>query len=108
MTTNYHLGDDNNINILRQLQNRAVEETLKDLPCITEVFRNKKYNLNKTITNEIDFLLGAVFSQIIQTFSIYCMNTNIRPSLEQLDDFNAYLFSKAPDFKDAIIKLIGL
>jgi predicted membrane channel-forming protein YqfA (hemolysin III family) len=99
---------DNDDNILKQLQNRAVEETLNDLPYITEVFRNKKYNLNKTITNEIDFLLGAVFSQIIQTYSLFCTNRNIKPSMEQLEEFNVYLFSRAPEFKDVIIKLAGL
>jgi hypothetical protein len=106
MNTNSRRNADDNI--LKELHNRAVEETLKDLPYISEVFRNKKYNLNKTITNEIDFLLGAVFSQIIQTYSLYCTNRNIRPSLEQLDEFNTYLFSRAPDFKDVIIKLVGL
>jgi hypothetical protein len=95
-------------NILKQLQNRAIEETLNDLPYITEVFRNKKYNLNKTITNEVDFLLGAVFSLIIQTYSLYCTNRNIKPSLEQLEEFNAHLFSRAPEFKDVIMKLVGL
>jgi hypothetical protein len=60
MTIRSRRDDDN---ILKQLQNRAVEETLNDLPYITEVFRNKEYNLSNTITNEVDFLLGAVFSQ---------------------------------------------
>ncbi|HET7149294.1 MAG TPA: hypothetical protein VFI73_12430 [Candidatus Nitrosopolaris sp.] len=47
--------------IFDALLKQAVEDTLNDLPYITEVFRTKKYNLNKTVTNETDFLMGAVF-----------------------------------------------
>jgi hypothetical protein len=54
--------------ILEALQKRAVEDTLNNLPNITQVFLTKKYNLNKTVTNETDFLMGAVFSHITHLF----------------------------------------
>jgi hypothetical protein len=94
--------------ILDVLQNRAVEDTLNNLPNITQVFRTKKYNLNKTVTNETDFLMGAVFSHITLMFSISCKNRGIKPSLEQSDRLNTYLFSKAPEFREIIIKIVGL
>ena len=47
--------------LLKELQIRSISETLQGLPYITEVFRAKEYDLNKVVTNELDFLLGAVF-----------------------------------------------
>jgi hypothetical protein len=43
--------------LLKELQARSIEETLKALPFITQVFRNKEYDLNKVVTNELDSLL---------------------------------------------------
>jgi hypothetical protein len=75
---------------------------------MTQVFRRKEYNLNETVTNELDFLLGAVFAQILLKFTVYCMNRGIKPSLEQLEEFNITLFSKASEFRDLIKSLAGL
>src|SRR3989442_108480 len=94
--------------ILEALQKQAVEDILKNLPNITQVFRTEKYNLNKSVTNEIDFLMGVVFSHITLLFSTYCQNRSIKPSLEQSDRLNTYLFSKAPEFREVIIKIVGL
>jgi hypothetical protein len=94
--------------VLEALLKLAVEDTLNNLANITQVFRTKKYNLNETVTNETDFLLGAVFSHITLTFSNSCQNRDIKPSLEQSDRLNTHLFSKAPEFREVIIKIVGL
>jgi hypothetical protein len=94
--------------ILKELYHRSIKETLEALPYITQVFRNKEYDLDKIITNELDFLLGAVLSQIINTYSCYCMNRGIKPTREQSIAFNVSLFSKASEYRDAIKEITGL
>jgi hypothetical protein len=94
--------------VLEALLKLAVEDTLNNLANITQVFRTKKYNLNETVINQTDFLLGAVFSHITLTFSNSCQNGDIKPSLAQSDRLNTYLFSKAPEFREVIIKIVGL
>jgi hypothetical protein len=94
--------------LLKELQARSIEETLKALPFITQVFRNKEYDLNKVVTNELDFLLGAVLSQIINQYSFYCGNRGIKPSFDESIEFNVFLFSKAAEYKEMIKKSIGV
>jgi hypothetical protein len=94
--------------ILDKLLKEAVEETFNNIHNITQVFRTKKYDLNKTVTNETDFLMGAVFSRIIFFFSISCQYRGIIPSSEQFVRLNTYLFSKAPELREIIIKIVGL
>ena len=74
---------------IKELQNRSISETLQGLPYITGVFRNKEYyDLNKVVTNELDFLLGAVLSQILNKYSMYCGNRGIMPSFTEANEFN--------------------
>jgi len=94
--------------LLKELQSRSINETLQGLPYITEVFCAKEYDLNKVVTNELDFLLGAVFSQIIYRYSMYCVNRGINPSSTEVTEFNVTLFSNASKYRDAIKKLTGL
>ena len=99
--------DDRN-RLLKELLTRSIMETLEALPRITEVFRAKEYDLNKVVTNELDFLLGAVFCHILYRYNIYCSNRGINPSSAETTAVNISLFSKASEYRDAIKKLTGL
>ena len=82
----------------------TVEDTLSEIPSIVALLRINKYDLNQTVTNELDFILGAVFSQIINLFKIYSTNRSMKISESDLDELYLLLFSKAEEFKNLILK----
>ena len=40
----------------------TVEDTSSEIPSIAALLRINKYDLDQTVTNELDFILGAVFT----------------------------------------------
>ena len=82
----------------------TVEDTSSEIPSIAALLRINKYNLDQTVTNELDFILGAVFSQIINRFKIYSTNRSMKISESDLDELYLLLFSKAEEFKQLILK----
>lgn len=82
----------------------TVEDTSSEIPAIAALLRINKYDLDQTVTNELDFILGAVFSQIINRFKIYSTNRSMKISESDLDDLYLLLFSKAEEFKQLILK----
>lgn len=82
----------------------TVEDTSSEIPAIAALLRINKYDLDQTVTNELDFMLGAVFSQIINRFKIYSTNRSMKISESDLDELYLLLFSKAEEFKNLIRK----
>jgi hypothetical protein len=82
----------------------TVEDTSSEIPAIAALLRINKYDLEQTVTNELDFILGAVFSQIINRFKIYSTNRSMKISESDLDELYLLLFSKAEEFKNLILK----
>ena len=82
----------------------TVEDTSSEIPAIAALMRIIKYDLDQTVTNELDFILGAVFSQIINRFKIYSTNRSMKISESDLDELYLLLFSKAEEFKNLILK----
>lgn len=82
----------------------TVEDTSSEIPAIAALLRINKYDLDQTVTNELDFILGAVFSQIINRFKIYSTNRSMKISESDLDELYLILFSKAEEFKNLILK----
>ncbi len=82
----------------------TVEDTSSEIPSIAVLLRINKYDLDQTITNELDFILGAVFSQIINRFKIYSTNRSMKISESDLDELYLLLFSKAEEFKNLILE----
>jgi hypothetical protein len=82
----------------------TVEDTSSEIPSIAALLRINKYDLDQTVTNELDFILGAVFSQIINRFKIYSTNRSMKISESDLDELYLLLFSKAEEFKNLILK----
>ena len=82
----------------------TVEDTSSEIPSIAELLRINKYDLDQTVTNELDFILGAVFSQIINRFKIYSTNRSMKISESDLDELYLLLFSKAEEFKNLILQ----
>jgi hypothetical protein len=93
--------------ILRSLFTKAIEDTIETLPYTIQVFQDPLNNLKKTITNDLDFLLGAFFAQVLLFYSVYCSNRkDINPTIEESQQFNYELFSKAEEYKTMINKLM--
>ena len=82
----------------------TIEDTTSEIPSIAALLRIGKYDLDQTVTNELDFILGAVFSQIINRFKIYSTNRSMKISESDLDELYLLLFSKAEEFKQLILQ----
>lgn len=92
--------------ILRSLFTKAIEDTIETLPYTIQVFQEPLYDLKKTITTDLDFLLGAFFAQVLLFYSVYCSNKDIKPTIEESQQFNYELFSKAEEYKTMIKELM--
>jgi hypothetical protein len=92
--------------ILRNLFTKAIEDTIETLPYTIQVFQDPIYDLKKSLTNDLDFLLGAFFAQVILFYSVYCSNKDIQPTIEESSRFNYELFSKAEEYKIMIRELM--
>jgi hypothetical protein len=73
-----------------------------------QVFHNPTYDLNKTVENELDFLLGAVLGSILERNAVYLVNRQIKPTNEEAIWLNYFLFSRANELKDLIRKLLAV
>ena len=93
--------------ILRNLFTKATEDTIETLPYTIQVFQNPINNIKKTVTNDLDFLLGAFFAQVLLFYSVYCSNNkDIKPTIEESQQFHYELFSKAEEYKNIIRELM--
>ena len=92
--------------ILRNLFIKATEDTIETLPYTIQVFQDPLHDLKKSLTNDLDFLLGAFFAQVILFYSVYCSNKDIQPTIEESSRFNYELFSKAEEYKIMIRELM--
>ncbi|MGI0052528.1 MAG: hypothetical protein ACRD8K_12405 [Nitrososphaeraceae archaeon] len=92
--------------ILRNLFTKATEDTIETLPYTIQVFQDPLYDLKKSLTSDLDFLLGAFFAQVILFYSVYCSNKDIQPTIEESSRFNYELFSKAEEYKIMIRELM--
>ena len=92
--------------ILKNLFTKATEDTIETLPYTIQVFQDPLYDLKKSLTSDLDFLLGAFFTQVILFYSVYCSNKDIQPTIEESSRFNYELFSKAEEYKIMIRELM--
>jgi hypothetical protein len=92
--------------ILRNLFTKATADTIETLPYTIQVFQDPLYDLKKSLTSDLDFLLGAFFAQVILFYSVYCSNKDIQPTIEESSRFNYELFSKAEEYKIMIRELM--
>ena len=93
--------------ILRNLFTKATEDTIETLPYTVQIFQDPFYNIKKTVTNDLDFLLGAFFAQVLLFYSVYCSNNkDLKPTIEESQQFHYELFSKAEEYKNIIRELM--
>jgi hypothetical protein len=93
--------------ILRSLFSNAIEDTIETLPYTIQVFQDPLYDLKKTVTNDLDFLLGAFFAQVLLFYSVYCSNNkDLKPTIEESQQFHYELFSKTEEYKNIIRELM--
>ena len=93
---------------LQNLFTKAIEDTIETLPYTIQIFQDPLYNLKKSIDNDLDFLLGAFFAQVLLFYSVYCSNKDIKPTIEESSQFNLELFSKAEEYKTMIKELMEI
>jgi hypothetical protein len=93
---------------LQNLFTKAIEDTIETLPYTIQVFQDQLYNLKKSIDNDLDFLLGAFFAQVLLFYSVYCSNKGIKPTIEESSQFNFELFSKTEEYKTMIKELMEI
>ena len=79
-------------NIICEELERAVRDIIRGLPYMKQVFHNPTYDLNKTVENELDFLLGAVLGSILERNAMYVVNRQINPTNEESIWVNHFLF----------------
>ena len=93
--------------VLRSLFTNAIEDTIETLPYTIQVFQDPLYDLKKTVTNDLDFLLGAFFAQVLLFYSVYCSNNkDLKPTIEESQQFHYELFSKTEEYKNIIRELM--
>ena len=90
------------------IQDETIKEAFDELPFMTEVFRNPLYDIKKSVDSDIDFLLGAVIQRIIGHSSLLYFTRKARtPTKEQYVKLNYRLFSRASEFREKILKIVG-
>lgn len=82
----------------------SIDETLKELPPIISLFQANTQLLNKMVTNQGDFILGVVLSQIISNFLLYCRNRCIKLSTNDMIQVYSNLINRVPQFREFIRK----
>ncbi len=82
----------------------SIDETLKELPPIISLFQANTQLLNKMVTNQGDFILGVVLSQIISNFLLYCRNRCIKLSTNDMIQVYSNLINRVPQFREFIKK----
>jgi hypothetical protein len=82
----------------------SIDETLKELPPIISLFQANTQLLNKMVTNQGDFILGVVLSQIISNFLLYCRNRCIKLSTSDMIQVYSNLINRVPQFREFIKK----
>jgi len=92
--------------IIKEQLERAIGEGITALPYMKEVFKNPTYELNKIVENELDFLLGAVFSSILDRNAMFLLERLVKPTNEEFIWINHFLFSRADQLKDLIRKIL--
>jgi hypothetical protein len=86
--------------ILRSLFTNSIEDTIETLPYTIQVFQDPLYDLKKTVINDLDFLLGAFFAQVLLFYSVYCSNNkDIKPTIEESQQFIMNYFRKQKNTK---------
>ena len=94
--------------IINETLEKAVGEIIEQLPSMKQAFLNPTYDLNRTVENEPDFLLGAFCACILERCGAYLWRRQIYPTLEESAFISHQVFSRASEFKDRIGKSIGL
>jgi len=82
----------------------STKEVLDNLKITKLVFLNREYDLYKNVDNKLDFFLGIVFAQIMDRFTIFCINKKIKLTPGERSKINRTLFSKADEIKKVIEK----
>ena len=61
---------------LKKIFDKAIEDSIEQIPVISLAFKEGELNLKPHIDNEMDFYLGVVIATIFEKYTIYAVMTN--------------------------------
>lgn len=94
--------------VIKEELDRSIEEAIEGISRIKDVFNSTDYDLNVTVENELDFLLGALYGTIVAINYVHLRKLRLKPTSEENLWTNRYIFSRAREFKDRIRKKLEL
>ena len=86
----------------------CTKDVLDKIQITKSIFLNPAYDLHETVENQLDFFLGAVFAQIIDSYRIFCIDKKIKLTPGERSKINRILFSKSTEIKKVIKKRLEL
>jgi hypothetical protein len=101
------MSNSNREAIIDEQEARAFREAIRTIENFSLPFRNLKYDLKKTVDSDIDFILGAVISEIMNSTAEFLKSRGVDLTPEEIDKINLYVFSNAGMLKDGIRKILN-
>ena len=66
--------------IIKEQLDRSIEEAIEGVSRIKDVFNSTDYDLNVTVENELDFLLGALYETIVAINYVHLRKLRLKPT----------------------------
>jgi|SRR2546428_657085 hypothetical protein len=90
-----------------ELLQKTIDENIAQIPVISTLLRNENIPWSKLeIRNESDFILGAVFSQILCQYSYFFLNRCGRGlAVDEVLETDGIVLDRAEDIKKGIRNL---
>ena len=69
--------------IIKEQLEKSIDEAIEGVKRIKDVLNNPDYDLNTTIENELDFLLGALYGTIVAINYVHLKKLRMKPTPEE-------------------------
>jgi hypothetical protein len=95
---------------LKKVFDRAVEDSIEQIPATTIAFKEGELDLKSHIDNEMDFYLGFVMATIFEKYTVYAVMEGFTKELiiSSSPHTAKYIFQLIPTLKDKIKEQVGL
>ena len=95
---------------LKKVFDKAVKDSIEQIPAISLAFKEKELDLKAHIDNEIDFYLGVVMATIFEKYTVYAVMDGF--TQEQIMSASPKtansIFQMIPTLKENIKEQVGL
>ena len=92
---------------VRTFVEESVSEASGHIQKMNNILRSED-KIRNEITDEVDFILGAVFATIICTFGMKCNKVNLIPISSESDLVNDYFLNNFNKIKQLITHQLGI